>query len=325
MDFRHTAFDPRTLAILALALLALAALLVAGALAWRQLERSRSRVRLDRTIHARSASDPVVVAALEDPAEGPAQPAGGEPLPLHWLDSGLGQALVAAEDRRLLDQAGLRGVRARWVYLVARLTLAGLLPLSALLLGEALHGTQRLVVGFVALAAGFMAPKWAVSSRAAGRCRAAGRELPLLVDLLRLLQGVGRSLDQSLQVIGNDFQHVLPVLGGEVAAANRLYGQGRSREHSLQRLATLHESNRLADLVALLVQVDRHGGAVQEPLKAYGERLRENRRSAMKEHIGKVTVKMTGVMVLTLLPALLLITAGPGFLAVIKALGALAR
>ena len=41
----------------------------------------------------------------------------------------------------------------------------------------------------------------------------------------------------------------------------------------------------------------------------------------MKEAIGKVTVKMTAVMVLTLLPALMVITAGPGFLAVMRTLG----
>jgi tight adherence protein C len=60
---------------------------------------------------------------------------------------------------------------------------------------------------------------------------------------------------------------------------------------------------------------------VQEPLRQFGQRLREQRRMRMKEAIGKVTVKMTAVMVLTLLPALMVITAGPGFLAVMRTLG----
>lgn len=45
----------------------------------------------------------------------------------------------------------------------------------------------------------------------------------------------------------------------------------------------------------------------------------------MKELIGKISVKMTGVMVVTLLPALIIITAGPGFLAVIRALGGMSK
>ena len=66
-------------------------------------------------------------------------------------------------------------------------------------------------------------------------------------------------------------------------------------------------------------------GAVQEPLRVFGERLREQRKAKMKELIGKISVKMTGVMVVTLLPALIIITAGPGFLAVIRALGGMTK
>lgn len=74
-----------------------------------------------------------------------------------------------------------------------------------------------------------------------------------------------------------------------------------------------------------MIQIDRYGGAVQEPLRIFGERLREQRKAKMKELIGKISVKMTAVMVVTLLPALIIITAGPGFLAVIRALGGMTK
>jgi tight adherence protein C len=45
----------------------------------------------------------------------------------------------------------------------------------------------------------------------------------------------------------------------------------------------------------------------------------------MKERIGKITVKMTGVMVTTLLPALVIVTAGPGFIAIFRSLGAIGK
>ena len=90
-------------------------------------------------------------------------------------------------------------------------------------------------------------------------------------------------------------------------------------------MATLHGNDHLGELVALLVQIDRHGGAVQEPLTQFGERLREHRRAELKARIGRITVKMTGIMVVTLLPALVIVTAGPGFLAITRSLGALSR
>src|SRR5256885_16309847 len=74
----------------------------------------------------------------------------------------------------------------------------------------------------------------------------------------------------------------------------------------------------MSAIVNLLVQVDKHGGAVQEPLREFSIRLREKRQASFKEKIGSITVKMTGVMVLTLLPALLVITAGPRLPAVLK-------
>ncbi|KAF1026533.1 MAG: hypothetical protein GAK40_01240 [Burkholderia plantarii] len=69
--------------------------------------------------------------------------------------------------------------------------------------------------------------------------------------------------------------------------------------------------------------MDKHGGAVQEPLRLFGDRLREGRRATLRERIGKLTVKMTGVMIITLLPALLIVTAGPGIITVVTALSRL--
>jgi tight adherence protein C len=99
----------------------------------------------------------------------------------------------------------------------------------------------------------------------------------------------------------------------------------RTREQSLQRLATSYGNEDLRAIVRLLVQVDRHGGAVQEPLKQFGERLRETRRAMLRERIGRLAVKMTGVMIMTLLPALLIVTAGPGVLSITHSLGAAKR
>jgi tight adherence protein C len=161
--------------------------------------------------------------------------------------------------------------------------------------------------------------------RAAARRNGVVDELPMLVDLLRLLQGVGLSLDQSLQVMVNDFRGVLPVLSSELEIAQRQFATGRTREQSLNRMATSYGNEDLRAVVRLLIQVDRHGGAVQEPLKQFGDRLRETRRAALRERIGRLTVKMTGVMILTLLPALMIVTAGPGVLSIMHSLNSAGR
>ncbi|RKP50378.1 type II secretion system F family protein [Pararobbsia silviterrae] len=249
-------------------------------------------------------------------------------LGMRGFETRLGKQLVASEDQLLLEQCGFVDPRAKGGFLIARVLCAFGVPLAASFAFDSVLGdgvVHATVVLFAALCFGFMVPKWVLARIAANRRQSVVDELPMLVDLLRLLQGVGLSIDQSVQVIVGEFRRVLPVLGQELEIANRQFVTGRTREQSLNRLGAIFDNDDLRALTRLIVQVDRHGGAVQEPLKQFAERLREARRTALRERIGKLTVKMTTVMITTLLPALLIVTAGPGFLAVIRSLSALAK
>ncbi|MBL8354005.1 MAG: type II secretion system F family protein [Delftia acidovorans] len=255
----------------------------------------------------RSVSPQALAASLQPPA---------------WLQTGWARVLLAEEDRKLLDQAGIALRSGSVFYVTSRLLLALAFPLLVLAVLRP-NDTYAVFYGFLGLSLGLMLPKWLVRAKARQRREQVVEELPLFVDLLRLLQGVGLSIDQSLQILASEFGSVLRVISGELALANQLYSSGRTREQSFQRLANLSADDDMSAVVNLLTQVDRHGGAVQEPLKEFSIRLREKRQARFKEKIGAITVKMTGVMVLTLLPALLVITAGPGFLAVIRALSSI--
>ncbi|NIF79655.1 type II secretion system F family protein, partial [Paraburkholderia sp. Cy-641] len=234
-----------------------------------------------------------------------------------WLDTPFGRQIVAEEDRRLLEQCGFVDTRTRGLFLIARLAAGIVLPLLAGVLARGhVAGIRYLALVVIAAMLGFMLPKFVLGRRASKRRAGVVNELPLLVDLLRLLQGVGLSLDQAMQVVVNDFRGMLPVLAGELEIAQRQFATGRTREQSLNRLSSSYDNEDLRAVVRLLVQVDRHGGAVQEPLKQFGDRLREARRAMLRERIGRLAVKMTGVMIVTLLPALMIVTAGPGVLAV---------
>ncbi|VBG49838.1 outer-membrane protein [Burkholderia pseudomallei] len=244
---------------------------------------------------------------------------------MRLLDTRLGKQIVADEDRMLLEQCGYVDAHTRSIFLSARIACAIALPAAVALVGGEPVRTHLGAWVALSVIAGFMLPKTYVRRRAAARRQSVVDEMPLLVDMLRLLQGVGLSLDQSIQVVTNDFRGMLPVLSSELGIAQRQFVAGRTREQSLQRLATSFDNEDLRAIVRLLIQVDKHGGAVQEPLKQFGDRLREVRRAMLRERIGRLTVKMTGVMILTLLPALFIVTAGPGMLAVTHALTAARR
>ncbi|EKT4069016.1 type II secretion system F family protein [Stenotrophomonas maltophilia] len=226
----------------------------------------------------------------------------------------LESALLANEDRLLLDLAGWNTRRGTAIYLGLRLLLGVLVLVLALAFSSA-QGLARMMVVIGALAAGLLLPKFILSSWVKRRRRAVDNELPLLIDLLRLLQGVGFSMDQSLQTLGDKLRDALPVLGGELQEANVAYTHGRTRAQSLRRLSEVYADDDLTSLMQLILQVHAHGGAVQEPLRQFSTRLREQRRNTLKEKVGKLSVKMTVVMMLTLLPALMLVLAGPALVA----------
>lgn len=259
-----------------------------------------------------------------------APPTPGRSLRQHWLDAiaAFGErfnggrieaALLAPEDRLLLDQAGWNTQAGTAIFLGLRVLIAVATVLAVLAFNQS-TGFSRVMVIFGALAFGILLPKFALRAWAMRLRKQVRAELPLLIDLLRLLQGVGFSMDQSLQTLGDKLRNAIPVLGREIHQANLAYMHGRSREQSLRRLGESFDDEDLRSLVQLILQVHAHGGAVQEPLRQFSLRLREQRRSTLKEKVGKLSVKMTVVMMLTLLPALMLVLAGPAIIALASAL-----
>ena len=245
---------------------------------------------------------------------------------VHWLDalgrrfeSGrLGKALIASEDRLLLSQINRNTAEGRAVFLGLRLALALAMPLPVML-WLAPKGISAMVVFAGAVAFGLIAPKVVLGSLAGRLRKRADDELPLLIDLLRLLQGVGFSVDQSLQMVADRFGEAMPLMSREIRDANTQYLHGRSPMQSLHRLCEF-DNDGLKSLVQILVQVHEHGGTVQEPLRQFGDRLREQRKLRMKELSGKLSVKMTVVMMLTLIPALMLVLSGPAVISLITTL-----
>ena len=317
-------WDVSTVLAAALMLVAAALLVLGVSMARRLRGQGRSRQVIDQALATRQGGA-AAAAATADTSRGRFSSAArvADAFGKRLSEGRLADTLLAAEDRKMVDMAGYANTgTARSRFVAARFGLAIALPIVAVVIDLRKHLTDSsmgvFIAAFFGFAIGYMLPKWVVSRRLARRKRMAGDELPLLIDLLRLLQGVGLSIDQSMQVLIKEFAQVLPVLSYELRLASELYVRGRTREQSLARLATGFDNDDLSAICRLIAQVDQHGGAVQEPLNRFGERLRDKRRLELKEKVGKTTVKMTGVMIVTLLPALLIVTGGAGFIAVLR-------
>ena len=131
-----------------------------------------------------------------------------------WLETPAGQQVIAKEDRDLLAQCGFYSRKGSLYLLEARIFCMLLFPFLLWLWSPSLYLRSPLIGLFAAVALGYLSPKWMLRHWAAKRRKKAEDELPLLVDLFGLLQGSGQGVDQSLQLISQDFQRVQPGFRG---------------------------------------------------------------------------------------------------------------
>ncbi|WP_028995087.1 type II secretion system F family protein [Azonexus hydrophilus] len=225
------------------------------------------------------------------------------------------------EERRLLTKIGIRGTKpamafqtARWVFLVLVLVVAA----TYTSLSDSGNGALRMVAAGIAA---YLLPRFVLRFLAHRRHRQLEAELPVFIDFLRMMHSVGVSFEQAINLFAENPKLGLPVLSSELAVVASAIRSGRSRTEALQLMARQMDVEDLTELVALITHTDYYGAAVQEPLRKFSQRLTERRRFEAQEYVGKLATRMVVVMVVFLLPALMLVTAGPGFVAVFKALG----
>jgi tight adherence protein C len=156
--------------------------------------------------------------------------------------------------------------------------------------------------------------------RAKQRQQAIRKEVITWLHLQRMLFDAGLSLEHTLQVIEQQARTLIPNLAVELEAVVKRIRAGQDRADALAEMAVPLEVPELNDTVAMLRQVTRQGGNVRDALIEYTKLIEQRQFSELREYVGKLSAKMTVVMVLFLFPALLIFVAGPGFVGLASAL-----
>lgn len=223
-------------------------------------------------------------------------------------------------DRKLLGRAGFGREEDLGRFVILRITL-GLTGLAiALSLNSGAAFSAGPLIQTVAITGlGFMMPKWLLKAVGEGREAAFERELVAIVDVMRLLQGVGLSVDQSIEIMSTQLRDLVPITGRMLHRSRAQVKSGVPWNVILKKMSNVYSSEDFKSFVQVLGQIEKFGGAVQEPLRQFSDRLIEKERANAKELMGKLTVKLTGVMVVTMLPALMIMTGGPGIISILRA------
>jgi tight adherence protein C len=230
---------------------------------------------------------------------------------------------VSPEDlsltRKDLISAGYRSeVSVRTFYGIRILSCLALLILSLVLRGYIANPILSVVIVVAAGLVGFFGPSLVLEHLVATRQETLRFSLPDALDLMVVSVEAGLALDQAIQYVARELAITHKELCEELSLVNLEIRAGKRRAEALRNLAHRTGEPELRKLVAMLVQTDRFGTSVADALRTHSDFLRVRRRQEAEERAGKVGVKLVFPIFFLVLPAMLVVAAGPGLLQVFK-------
>lgn len=203
-----------------------------------------------------------------------------------------------------------------------------LAPLAAIALAllygvnASLTGAHTFGLSFIAAVPAFLLPRYGLRYLAAQRQHRVAREVPVLLRLLNVLFEASLSLEHALSVVREQAGALFPGLDQELGLFLQRVNTGADRVEALRQSAATLDVPEFTDAAAVLSQAAQLGGGVKQSLLRLAETIEARDETNLRETIGRLSAKMTIVMVVFLFPALFIFLAGPGLLAVGRALGA---
>jgi tight adherence protein C len=264
----------------------------------------------------------VIAAALAFLAAALATGSAGLLLVVHPAPAGL-----SGRGMRLLSRAGarLRPSGATPAGLEARIAAAGApgglgprelmaaktgAALACGALGSPLSSVAPGRLGLLLLVAvpvvGFLAPDAWLARRGKERARRVRRELPSMLDLLRVTVEAGGSLPAALAAVGDRTEGPLAV---EWRAVGRQVALGVPLSRALAGTVERLPQPEVRTLVAAIERAARHGAPLAETLAAQARDARFALRRRVREEAGRAGPKIQLVVALLLVPSALLLVA----------------
>ena len=292
------------MALLASLLLLLAAVVLVGG---RVLERRRRERRVAERLQGRMVSDDRLGTLIRQLGS-----------------SSLAQRSVSLDNETqiLLNRVGWRKANQRSLFAALQVGVPIVLASLTLLSQEILFPqmSPAWIAPLIALGVGYLLPKRVLAAAAKYRQQRIAKEISTFIPLLRILFESGMAIEQSLRVLGNEAQRLLPSLTHELRLILARVDSGLELSEELGKTARLLEVDEFTDTCSILQQLIQQGGGAMKSLLTLKQLLDDRRLTNLQEYISKMSAKMSVVMMVFLFPALLIVLGGPAFIGIARAL-----
>jgi tight adherence protein C len=163
----------------------------------------------------------------------------------------------------------------------------------------------------VAALAGFMFPVYWVRHRRKVRQRQVSDGLPDILDLLLVCTEAGLGLDTAIARVGEEMAKAQPVLSSLLMLVSAELLAGRPRAEAMRNLSVRANVERVNSLVNLLLQSDLLGSSMAATLRVFAADMRSHQLLNAEEAAQKLTVKLSIVLVVCFMPALMIAIMAP--------------
>ncbi|WDU61684.1 type II secretion system F family protein [Pseudomonas poae] len=226
------------------------------------------------------------------------------------------------ETQVLLNRVGWRKASQRSLFAACQIGVPFVL-LGLTVLGQEVffpQVTPAWIAPVLALGIGYLLPKRVLAAAAKHRQQRIAKEISTFIPLLRILFESGMAVEQSLRVLGNEAQQLLPNLTHELRLILARVDSGLELSEELGKTVRVLEVDEFTDTCVILQQLIQQGGGAMKSLLALKQLLDDRRLTRLQEYISKMSAKMSVVMMVFLFPALLIVLGGPAFIGIARAL-----
>jgi len=231
---------------------------------------------------------------------------------------------LGTEDaKRQLVQAGFRGQKAEYTFLVFRLVMPiGFLVFATFYLfvveDFGLGALLRIAIVILAAYIGIKAPELYLRNATDKRRASIKRAWPDALDLLLICAESGSSMEQAFRRVSTEVGRSSLELAEEMALTTAELSYLPERRMAYENLAARTGLEPVQSVVTALVQAERYGTPIGQALRVLAQESRDTRMNEAEKKAAALPPKLTVPMILFFLPVLFAVIMTPALIQVFE-------
>ncbi len=166
------------------------------------------------------------------------------------------------------------------------------------------------VITFLALL-GYYIPQLWLKRKMAARQQRIWEAFPAALDLLQISVESGLGFDAAIVRVGNELSGAAPDIASEFMMLQLEIQAGKEKQRAYLEMAERTGVEEVTSFANVILQAGQYGSSISQALNTYADEMRTARELRAQEKANRLPVQMSGVIALTMMPALLIICLMP--------------